>query len=84
MADVFNTRIIVPNYIEEATSMGAAVTGGVGAGVFKNFDVIHDFVKTNRETVPIKQHHEIYRKIMPIFEQSYNALTGVYEALSKL
>ena len=84
MADVFNTRIIVPNYIEEATSMGAAVTGGVGAGVFKNFDVIHDFVKTSKEIEPIKQHHEIYRNIMPVFEQSYNALVGVYGDLARL
>ena len=84
MADVFNVRLVIPNFIEEATSMGAAVTGGVGAGVFKNFDVIHDFVKTSRETAPIEKHHEIYRKLMPVFEQSYNALTGVYSALAKM
>ena len=33
MADVYNARIKVPVLLEEATSMGAAVTGGVGGGV---------------------------------------------------
>lgn len=32
MADVYNARIKVPVLLEEATSMGAAVTGGVGVG----------------------------------------------------
>jgi len=84
MADVFNLRILVPNYIEEATSMGAAVTGGVGAGVFKNFDVIHDFVKISKETDPIEKNHEIYKRFMPVFEQSYNALVEVYGLLAEL
>jgi len=84
MADVFNLRVFIPNYIEEATSMGAAVTGGVGSGVFKNFDVIHDFVKVNKEIEPIEQNYEIYKKIMPVFEQSYHALAGVYGELAKL
>jgi len=84
MADVFNLKIVIPNHIEEATSMGAAVTGGVGAGVFKNFDAIHDFVKTNREVIPISRNNETYSKLKIVFEQSYNALTEVYSALAKL
>jgi len=68
----------------KATSMGAAVTGGVGAGVFENFDAIHDFVKTNREVIPINRHNETYSKLKIVFEQSYNALTEVYSALAKL
>lgn len=84
MADVFNLNVVIPNYIEEATSMGAAVTGGVGAGVFKSFDVIHDFVKVNKVVVPIEQNHKTYKKMMPVFEQSYNALVGIYSELAKL
>ena len=30
MADVFDIDVVIPNVLEEATSMGAAVAGGVG------------------------------------------------------
>ena len=44
MADIYDCRIESLNFLEEATSMGAAVIGGVAAGVFKDFDVIHRFI----------------------------------------
>jgi len=84
MADVFNLRVKVPNYIEEATSMGAAVTGGVGAGIFKNFDIIHDFVKISREHSPNQENYDHYKKIMPVFEKSYHALAETFSELAKL
>ncbi len=34
MADVYQAEILKPDYLEEATSMGAAIIGGVGCGVF--------------------------------------------------
>lgn len=34
MADIYQAEIRVPNYLEEATSMGAAILAGIGAGVF--------------------------------------------------
>jgi glycerol kinase len=34
MADAYNAEIRIPNYLEEATSMGAAILGGIGAGIF--------------------------------------------------
>ncbi|MHC4253918.1 MAG: xylulokinase [Planctomycetota bacterium] len=37
LADVYGCPIEKLNYLEEATSMGAAVVGGVGVGVFEDF-----------------------------------------------
>jgi xylulokinase len=45
MADVYNLEIRKPNYLEEATSMGAAVLGGIASGLFPDFDVIDRFLK---------------------------------------
>ncbi|MDF2614398.1 MAG: xylB [Clostridia bacterium] len=84
MADIYNLKIITPNYLEEATSMGAAVTGGVGVGIFKDFNVIEKFIEIKNIEEPIIENNECYQKLMPIFDESYNALVHVYEKLAEL
>ncbi len=84
MADVYDIPVLKPNYLEEATSMGAAIAAGIGAGVFSDFSVIKQFVKIESETWPIKEHNAIYRKIYPVFEQAYESLIDVYERLADL
>ncbi len=84
MADVYNTRILTPNYLEEATSMGAAVTGGVGTGIFKDFTVIKKFIQIKDINEPSKENHLRYKKLIPVFDESYYALTSIYEKLAEL
>jgi len=36
MADVYGRKILCLLLIEEATSLGAAIAGGIGTGIFKN------------------------------------------------
>jgi len=84
MADVYNCRIDKLNVLEEATSMGAAVTAGVAAGVFENFDVIDRFVSVDSSHEPDPTAAAAYDKIKPIFEKSYHALVDVYEDLAAL
>ena len=74
LADIFNLDIVKPNYLEEATSMGAAITGGVGVGEFKDFSAIHKFLKPESKVSPIPEHVEEYKKMIPIFDHAYDAL----------
>src|SRR5690606_8976738 len=39
LADIWQREIVVPRYLEEATSMGAALCAGVGIGAFRDFSV---------------------------------------------
>ena len=84
MADIYNLNILTPNYLEEATSMGAAVTGGVGVGIFKDFDVIEKFIEIKSIEKPVKENSAYYQKLMPVFDDSYNALVDVYEKLATM
>jgi xylulokinase len=84
MADVYKCRIDKLNVLEEATSMGAAVTAGVAAGVFENFDVIQRFVNVDSTHEPDPTAAAAYDKIKPIFEKSYHALVDIYEDLAAL
>ena len=84
MADIYDANILKPNYLEEATSMGAAIIGGVGVGVFKDFDVIDRFIKIESTQKPDQERQKVYQKIKPIFEKCYHALVDVYEDLAAL
>lgn len=83
LADVYNINIQKPNYLEEATSMGAAITAGVGVGVFENFDVIDKFLKIEETKVPNSDNQPVYSAMKPIFDEAYFALTGVFDKLSE-
>ncbi|MCY3020307.1 MAG: xylulokinase [Planctomycetota bacterium] len=84
MADIYDCRVQSLNFLEEATSMGAAVIGGVAVGQFKSFDVIDRFIRVEHTAMPIPENRKRYRKIMPILEKSYRALVDVYEDLAAL
>ena len=84
MADMYVCRIEKLNYLEEATSMGAAVIGGVAAGVYPDFDVIRNFIRVDEVVEPNPANQAVYQKMMPIFEKCYHALVDVYEDLSTL
>ena len=84
MADVFDIDVVIPNVLEEATSMGAAVAAGVGVGAFEDFTAIDKFLKRDSVVKPIAENVEVYKKMYPIFNNSYNALVGVYKELADL
>ena len=84
MADIYNLEVRRPNYLEEATSMGAAVIAGIGAGVFKDFDVVERFITIEDVHVPDPAAREKYLQMMPIFEACYHSLCDVYQRLATI
>ncbi|WEG13353.1 xylulokinase [Pullulanibacillus sp. KACC 23026] len=81
MADVFNAKILVPNVLEEAGSMGAAVTGGVGIGLFKDFEVINKFIKINSIQTPNLNAVNAYQPVKVLFNKCYFALESVFKEM---
>ena len=67
MADIYQAEIRVPNYLEEATSMGAAILAGIGAGVFKDFSVIDRFVRIEQTVQPIPENRGEIRSVDACF-----------------
>lgn len=84
MADIYGCQIRKLSVLEEATSMGAAVTAGVAAGVFRDFDVVDRFISVDSVHDPNPKMAKQYAKMKPIFEKSYHALVDVYEDLARL
>lgn len=83
MADIYNAKVIVPNVLEEAGSMGAAVTGGVGVGLYKDFNVIHNFIEVNHVHTPDPVAVAAYQPVKEIFDECYYALQHVFAKMSK-
>lgn len=73
-----NTRITVPLVLEEAGSMGAAVIGGVGTGMFQSFDAIEKFVEIESVCEPNPEAVEVYKPVRALFEDCYAALEKLY------
>jgi len=84
LADIWQKKLLVPRYVEEATSMGAAICGGVGIGEFDDFKIIQKFNPIEHEIVPNKQNFEIYTKLYTLFNQTYEALEEIYDKLNML
>lgn len=58
--------------------MGAAVTGGVGVGVFKDFTAIDQMLDINREVTPNPANVAAYGGVKEAFEVCYKAMLPVY------
>ena len=81
MADIYQTRIVVPSLLEEAGAMGAAVTAGVGVGLYQDFTAIHRFLKLHSVCEPNPENAEIYRSSRVLFDQCYEALKPIFGRL---
>ena len=77
-ADAFGVTILRPNLLDEATSTGAAVIAGVGAGIFPDFSAVDRFIKIIDRTAPISENQAIYRKNRTLFDKVYKALEPLF------
>ena len=74
-ADVYGRRVQIIR-IEESTALGAAILGGVGAGVFNSIqEGVDAMVHVASEIEPNMENHHIY-------EEMYRAYIEAYEGLN--
>lgn len=78
MADIFGVDILVPEMLEEGGSMGAAVIGGVGAGIFNDFTAVDRFLRIRERRSPNRALTELYREKREMFDRLYEALAPYY------
>lgn len=79
LCDILNLTVKIPYDLESATSMGAAITAGVGVGVFDSFDVTERFVKIKNKHRPNYENCAIYNEMKLLFEDTYKQLYPIFE-----
>ena len=81
IADIWQKPLLVPQYLNEATSMGAAVCGGVGIGAFPDFNVASKFNKTIEVIQPNDEFRWIYERMYSLFVKAYWQLRPIFYSL---
>jgi len=73
-------------YIRESRGapVGNAINVGVGVGVFKDYNVIKDWLTITDEIKPNPKLHKFYNKIYQIYRQLYPALKRHYKELAEV
>lgn len=84
LASVFGVEVLRPAYLEEATSLGAAICGGIGIGLYRGIEVAEELVEIRDRFVPEEREKRVYDQLYPIFVKSYTALREVFERLNSV
>ncbi len=84
LADVYGLPILRPALLADATSLGAAIAGGVGVGLFPDFRVAHELVQVEEGERPNPDHNQQYTVLYGLFKRTYTALEPIFEQLAAL
>jgi xylulokinase len=83
-ADILEKPVARLNFIDEATSIGAAIAGGVGVGLFSSIQDAAKFITLEEEIEPDQNNYPIYRRYYSFFKESYEQLVSVFDSLAQI
>ena len=83
LADIWQKPLAAPVFREEATSLGAAIAGGIGVGAFKDYGVIKKINRIEKTITPNAALAGQYEELFSIFDESYESLKGIYKKLTE-
>lgn len=84
LADVFGRPTLRPRLLDEATSLGAAIAGGVGVGLFHDFSFVKQCTEIVARHTPNPEAQRIYDQLYPIFLQTYENLVPIFDQLHEV
>ncbi|MGC9468758.1 MAG: xylulokinase [Anaerolineae bacterium] len=84
MADVYGVPVQRLAILEEATSMGAALAGGVGVGLYPDFRMATAMNPVAEVIEPDPAAQRVYLELAPLFRETYEALAPVYDRLANI
>lgn len=84
LSDIFDMEIVTSDIKSIIGCVGAAVTAGIGLGIYSGPSAAHQFHHNYFYTSPIKENVELYRELIPVFEDCYNALRDINQYLSHM
>lgn len=71
LADVLGIPVKVPK-VKEATALGAAITAGIGVGIYKNLSqAAKSLVQWDSQYVPSAENHKVYNELYAVWRQVY-------------
>jgi xylulokinase len=80
LADVWGCTVRRRSVVEEANSLGAAITAGVGVGLFPDFSIARKLSEVVAVFEPDDDRHSRYQRQLVRFEDAYARLEGWFDA----
>ncbi len=81
-ADVWGVPVSSRNLVDEATSVGAAVVGGVGVGIFDDFSIAPTLSRRTARREPDPDRTAGYRRTYELFLDAYRRLEPWFDAVA--
>lgn len=82
-AGVFDLPINVHYAPGEGTSLGAAMTAGVGIGLFRDYQQAAGIVRARSEHMPNPAWVDKYRRIYPIYSGIYDRMKPIFDGIAR-
>lgn len=83
MADIYGVPVQRLAILEEATSMGAALAGGIAVGLYPDFSMSETMNQIVETVPPDPAAQRAYDRLFPVFEAAYQALLPVYDMIAE-
>ena len=83
-ADLYKMRILKTNVDQQAAALGAAALAAVGAGLWKDYEIIDVIHKIEDVTEPDPVNVTTYEQIMPIFLKAGKYLAEIGDLIAAL
>jgi xylulokinase len=81
IADIYRLPVLRPALLAEATSFGAALAGGIGVGIFKDFSLAEELTPIIDELQPNPAVDVLYENLYRVFNHAYEAFIPIYEEM---
>ncbi len=78
MADIFGLPVQRLALTAEATSLGAALAGGIGVGLYKDFELAEELTPVVEITQPDAALKTLYDRAYALFNRAYEAFEPLY------
>ena len=80
-ADVLELPVTTLTFMEEATSIGAAIAGGVGIGLYSGLEEAVRIVKETGSTFPEPARSQAYQRNRAAFRRCYEQMVPIFSML---
>ena len=84
LADIYGMPVQRPSLLAEATSLGAALAGGIGVGIFRDMSIAEELTPIVDTTLPNEALKSRYDQGYAFFNHAYEAFVPLYTELSNL
>jgi xylulokinase len=84
LAGVYGLPVEQIGLSAQATSLGAAIAGGVGVGIFADYTVARSLAPITSHQPPDPDLQACYQAIYPLFKETYLALEPIFDRLAEL